>query len=45
MHHLVIHYLSIVHLMKRKNKLSHDRGKNCMKNICQDLKKAYNKNN
>ena len=28
-----------------KSKLSHDRGKNCMKNFCLDLKKHAKKNN
>ena len=41
-HYLVIHYLLIVHSIKKKQ-LNHYRGKDCMKKFCKDLREHATK--
>ena len=41
MHHLVIHYLRIVHLIKHK--IDYYKGEDCMKTFCKDLREHATK--
>ena len=43
MHHLVIHCLHTVHLIQQKKKLDYYRGKNCMENVCLNLREHATK--